>query len=141
MIETSTDIDTTEKTLKNEFRNHDGRQKNKYVANQGCVGSVFCYPYTRSQYPIPDPKFSELDFHMVSFTFTCEQAQMKGFGVQMCLLTVSATGSWSKMAKILDFPKHGYIRDSQYPFESGGGWGLITALSVLYLQYENTYIV
>ena len=47
---------------------------------------------------------------------------MNGLGMQICLLTPSATGSWPKMAKSCDFPKHGHIRDSQYPFESGGGW-------------------
>ena len=49
---------------------------------------------------------------------------MKCLGVWMCLLTVSVTRSWPKMPKSFHFPKHGHIRDSQYPFESGGGWGL-----------------
>ena len=30
----------------------------------------------------------------------------------------------AKIAHSFEFPKQGHIRDSQYPFESGGGWGL-----------------
>ena len=30
----------------------------------------------------------------------------------------------AEMAKSCHFPKHEYIRDSQYPFDSGSGWGL-----------------
>ena len=42
----------------------------------------------------------------------------------MCHLILLATGSWPKMAKSCDFPKHVHIRDSQYPLRIGGGWGL-----------------
>ena len=49
----------------------------------------------------------------------------------MCLLTVAAT---EKLPKSFEFPKHGHIRDSQYPFESGavGAFSCFTNTS-LYL--------
>ena len=48
----------------------------------------------------------------------------------MCLLTVFARydhWKWpnlAKMSKNSGFSKHGHIRESKYPLESGGGWGL-----------------
>ena len=43
---------------------------------------------------------------------------MKDLGMYMCLLTWPNS---TEMPKSFDFPKHGHIRDIQYPLESGGG--------------------
>ena len=52
----------------------------------------------------------------------------------MPLDAFSATKSWPKTAKGFDFPKHGHIRDSQYPFESGavGAFSCFTNTSLLF---------
>ena len=51
----------------------------------------------------------------------CELVQMKALGVYMCLLTLSATGSWLKMSKSCDFSQHGTYEIVNTPLNGGGG--------------------
>ena len=56
----------------------------------------------------------------------------------MCFLTVLARfghrkwPNFAKMSKNSGFSKHEHIRDSKYPLESGGGWGLFVFHKYMY---------